>query len=165
MTAFRFFDPWAAIDDAATAGSAAKVAIPAKPDKGRQTALASLATLAGSPADRTSSRAPSEPPITDGVLTTWSEVEEGRAAIVDHDGRIPRAWAEECRVVVRWINDHFRASPIGQCAHCGQGARPGDPFVMLFAGEDRADVHASCWRAWQAAQEVRALAALTADPR
>jgi hypothetical protein len=28
------------------------------------------------------------------VLATWGEVEEERAAIVEHDGGVPRAWAE-----------------------------------------------------------------------
>jgi hypothetical protein len=97
------------------------------------------------------SSGPAIPWRTVGALATWSETEEGRAAVV----------AEERRALVRWINDHFASSPIGQCVYCGHGARPDDPFVMLFAGEDRADVHASCWRAWQAAQEDRALDALT----
>ena len=74
----------------------------------------------------------------------------------------PALVREERRAVVRWINDHFASSPIGECAHCGRGARPDDPFVMLFAGEDRADVHASCWGSWQAEQEDRALAAVAA---
>jgi hypothetical protein len=167
MAAFRFFDPWATLDNAAVAAGGAKVANPAKPDKGRPTTLANLATLAGLSGDRAAPYAPSEPPIlrpADGELVTWGEAEEGRAAIVDHDRRRPRTWAEERRAVVRWINDHFASSPIGQCVHCGRGARSDDPFVMLFAGEDRADVHPSCWGTWQATQETRALAALATDP-
>jgi hypothetical protein len=31
---------------------------------------------------------------TDRALVTWCEVEEERAALVEHDGNIPRAWAE-----------------------------------------------------------------------
>jgi hypothetical protein len=45
----------------------------------------------------TAAGTPFEPPIprpTDRVLATWSEVEEERAAIVEYDGGIPRAWAE-----------------------------------------------------------------------
>jgi hypothetical protein len=34
------------------------------------------------------------PPAADRELATWGEVEEERAAIVEHDGKIPRAWAE-----------------------------------------------------------------------
>lgn len=106
---------------------------------------------------------PPEPPAADRELATWGEVEEERAAIVEHDGGISRAWAKKRRAGAL-VNDHFSASPIGQCAHCGHDARPDDPLVMLFAGEVRADVHASCWRAWQAAQEARALAALAPGP-
>jgi len=67
---------------------------------------------------------------------------------------------EERRAVVRWINDRFQPSPLGQCAHCGCGGREGDPFVAIFVGENRADVHASCHPAWIAAQEVEARVAL-----
>jgi hypothetical protein len=100
---------------------------------------------------------PSMPRAEVRALATSGEIE--RAAIAEHNGGIPRF------AVVRWINDHFPTSPIGKCAHCGQGARPGDGFVLLFSGEDHADVHASCWRAWQAAQEARALAALHRGPQ
>jgi hypothetical protein len=41
--------------------------------------------------------------------------------------------------------------------------RAGDPFVTIFVGDDRADVHASCHPKWFARQETEARAAL--DPR
>jgi hypothetical protein len=34
------------------------------------------------------------PPSLDHALATWGEAEKERAAIVEHDGEIPRAWAE-----------------------------------------------------------------------
>ena len=34
------------------------------------------------------------PSSLDRALATWGEAEEERAAIVEHDGNIPRAWAE-----------------------------------------------------------------------
>jgi hypothetical protein len=37
---------------------------------------------------------PAMPPVGDRALATWSEVEEERAAIVEYDGGISRAWAE-----------------------------------------------------------------------
>jgi hypothetical protein len=40
--------------------------------------------------------------------------------------------AEERRRIVQWVNDHFTASPPGVCAHCGDGPRSEDPFVLLF---------------------------------
>ena len=97
MAAFRFFDPWAALDNADAAAAAAKLASPAKPDIRRPATLADLAALAGSPLEQLSSRAPSKPPIprpTDDALATWGEVEEERAAIVEYEGGIPREWAE-----------------------------------------------------------------------
>jgi hypothetical protein len=68
--------------------------------------------------------------------------------------------AEEHRRVVQWINDHFTSSPTGVCTHCGDGTRVGDPLVVLFVGDDRADVHASCHAGWRAKREAEARAAL-----
>ena len=52
--------------------------------------------------------------------------------------------AERRSLIVQWINNHFTSSPAGICAHCGGGPRPDDPFVLLFVGNDRGEVHASC---------------------
>jgi hypothetical protein len=62
--------------------------------------------------------------------------------------------------VQRWINDHFTPSPPGVCAHCREGTRADDPFVLLFVASDRADVHSSCHAAWRAEREAEAVAAL-----
>jgi hypothetical protein len=67
------------------------------------------------------------------------------------------------RAVVRYVNEQFQSSPLGQCAHCGGGSRSGDPFVAMFAGENRADIHAMCHPAWIAAQEAKARVALGID--
>jgi hypothetical protein len=79
-----------------------------------------------------------------------------------------RAWKPEIiktrrnerRAVIAWINDHFEASPLGECAYCGGVTRTGDPFIALFVGEDRREIHASCHPAWLAQQEADARAAL-----
>ncbi len=68
--------------------------------------------------------------------------------------------AEERRRIVQWVNDHFASSPPGVCAHCGDGPRSEDPFVLLFVGNDRGEVHASCHSAWIAQQEAQARSAL-----
>jgi hypothetical protein len=60
----------------------------------------------------------------------------------------------ERRAVLRHIADHFQSSPLGQCAHCGGDRRADDPFVTIFVGEDRADIHASCHPAWVAEREA-----------
>jgi hypothetical protein len=68
--------------------------------------------------------------------------------------------AEERRRIVQWVADHFTSSPPGLCAHCGNGPRPDDPFVLLFVGNDRGEVHASCHSAWMAQREAEARSAL-----
>jgi hypothetical protein len=68
--------------------------------------------------------------------------------------------AEERRRIVQWVNDHFASSPPGVCAHCGDGPRSKDPFVLLFVGNDRGEVHASCHSAWREAREAEARRAL-----
>jgi hypothetical protein len=72
--------------------------------------------------------------------------------------------AEERRRIVQWVNDHFTASPPGVCAHCGDGPRSEDPFVLLFVGNDRGEVHASCHSAWLAEREAEARRALRIGP-
>jgi hypothetical protein len=71
--------------------------------------------------------------------------------------------AEQRSLVTQWINDHFTSSPAGVCAHCGGGPRPDDPFVMLFVGGDRGDVHSSCHSTWLAEREAEARRALQLD--
>ena len=71
--------------------------------------------------------------------------------------------AEERRRIVQWVNDHFTSSPAGVCAHCGDGPRSQDPFVLLFVGNDRGEVHASCHPTWLAEQEAAARRALGFD--
>jgi hypothetical protein len=68
--------------------------------------------------------------------------------------------AEERRRIVQWVNDHFTPSPPGVCAHCGDGPRPDDPFVLLFVGSDRGEVHSSCHSTWLAEREAEARTAL-----
>jgi hypothetical protein len=68
--------------------------------------------------------------------------------------------ADDRRRIVRWVNDHFASSPAAVCIHCGAGPRPEDPFVMLFVGNDRGEVHASCHATWLAEREVEARIAL-----
>ena len=67
---------------------------------------------------------------------------------------------EKRRAIVRWIADNFTSSSPGVCAHCGDGLRSEDPFVLLFVGNDRGEVHASCHAAWIAQQEAQARSAL-----
>jgi hypothetical protein len=68
--------------------------------------------------------------------------------------------AEERRRIVQWVNDHFTSSPAGVCAHCGGGARLEDPFVVLFVGTDRGEVHGNCHSTWLAEREAQACEAM-----
>jgi hypothetical protein len=85
MVAFRFFDPWSALGNADPPAASAKVANPAKSETAAPAAaptLAALADLAGAPAE------------TEDRGAAWSDAEEERAEIVEHDGSIPLQWSE-----------------------------------------------------------------------
>ena len=71
-----------------------------------------------------------------------------------------RREAEERHLITQWIANHFTSSPAGVCAHCGDGERVGDPFVVLFVGNDRGEVHSSCHSTWLAEREAEARRAL-----
>jgi hypothetical protein len=73
--------------------------------------------------------------------------------------------AEERRRVVQWVNAHFASSPPGVCAQCGDGLRSEDPFVLLFVGNDRGEVHSSCHSMWMTEREGEARKALGLDAR
>jgi hypothetical protein len=62
--------------------------------------------------------------------------------------------AEQRSLITQWVNDNFTSSPPGVCAHCGDGPRTEDPFVLLFVGNDRGEVHSSCHSAWLAEREA-----------
>jgi hypothetical protein len=95
MGAFRFFDPWASLDDADVTAKAANVA---KQSTERKAALANLAALAGSPPNATSFGASSDPPIAPSigdVLATEVDTKTQRAAIIEQEGAIPRVGIPE----------------------------------------------------------------------
>jgi hypothetical protein len=71
--------------------------------------------------------------------------------------------ADQRSLITRWVNDHFTSSPAGVCAHCRGGSRPDDPFVLLFVGIDRGEVHSSCHSTWLAEREAEARRALGLD--
>ena len=68
--------------------------------------------------------------------------------------------AEERRRITQWVADNFTSSLAGVCAHCGGGPRPDDPFVLLFVGTDRGEVHSSCHSTWLTERKAEARTAL-----
>jgi hypothetical protein len=69
----------------------------------------------------------------------------------------------ERNAVIRYLNEHFESSPPDRCAYCGGDRSSADPFVVLFCGTDRAELHAACHHAWVALRESEARAALGID--
>ena len=43
----------------------------------------------------------------------------------EHKSEILELLHAERRALVRYVNDQFQSSPLGQCAHCGGGSRSG----------------------------------------
>ena len=84
MTASSFtrFDPRAYLENQKREGAAAKVAKAAKVDGEREQTFATFAEV---PAENHSAAPPANP---------WTEAHEERAAIIEHDGGVPQAWAE-----------------------------------------------------------------------
>jgi hypothetical protein len=80
-----------------------------------------------------------------------------------HKAEVFDVFHNQRRAIVAWINDHFKGSPLGECAYCGGVARTSDPFIALFVDQNRAEIHASCHPAWLAQQETNARAALGID--
>lgn len=91
--AFHKFDPRAFLENQDRGGTPAKVAKPAKVGSGtldKTGAFATFASFAASPPDI---RNPASP-VGEPIPAAWSDAEKERAAIAEHDGGAPRAWAE-----------------------------------------------------------------------
>jgi hypothetical protein len=88
VPAFTKFDPRAFLESEQRGGTPAKPAKVAKVEKAeseREATLASLATLAGGLPENHNPEPAAEP---------WTDAHDERAAIIEHDGGAPRAWAE-----------------------------------------------------------------------
>jgi hypothetical protein len=85
-------------------------------------------------------------------------------AVIDmlraHKPEILELLRAERRTVIKYIADH----PPGRCIHCGGDGRADDPFVVIFCGSYRAELHAGCHPAWVELRESVARAALGIDP-
>jgi hypothetical protein len=94
----------------------------------------------------------------------WQVFFDEHAAILEFDGRVPRAEAELrafAYCLTEWINRNPTPSPPGWCQACGGGERHCDPLLPL--GTDttgHAWVHRACLPEWYGARDARAIAAL-----
>ena len=84
-TAYTRFDPLAFRENQNREGSAANPAKAAKVDGERGQTFATFATFAEAPAENHAAAPAADP---------WTEAHEERAAIIEHDGGVPQAWAE-----------------------------------------------------------------------
>jgi hypothetical protein len=84
-SAFTRFDPGAFLKNVSREGTAAKAAKPAKVPPERKPTFATFATFAeAAPRNRDV-----DPPA-----DTWTDAQDERAAIIEHDGGAPHEWAE-----------------------------------------------------------------------
>jgi hypothetical protein len=94
----------------------------------------------------------------------WQVFFDERAAILEFDGRVPRAEAEArafAYCVTQWINRNPTPSPSGRCLACGGGERTADPLLPFGTDTSgHAWVHRACWPAWHRARKDEAIAAL-----
>ena len=90
MSAYRKFSD--VLQNETRAPAPPKPAKAPKVDPAGAETLGGLDALGGAEPEIRNSPAP--PPAVDTALATWGEAEEERAAIFEHDGGIPRGWAE-----------------------------------------------------------------------
>lgn len=96
----------------------------------------------------------------------WLHEYEERAAIIEHDGGLPRHEAEarayDC-CIVEWLDRNFEPSPPGHCLHCGRGDLEADPLLPF--GTERtghAWLHGHCWPDWTSGRKAEAVRAFSA---
>jgi len=78
----------------------------------------------------------------------------------EHKPEVLELLRAERRAIVRRMNERFRPGPAGECAHCGKGS---GPFVALFCGQARAEIHPDCYSAWISEREAEARAEIAAE--
>ena len=96
MTAFPRFDPYAVLGEnqGALAGLAGLAGAPASSEISAKTSAIAAPAPTNENQDRAGGAAKFANAAKPASAPSWSETEEERAAIVEHDGGIPRAWAE-----------------------------------------------------------------------
>ena len=95
----------------------------------------------------------------------WIDHYEERAAIIEHDGELPRPEAERQAVadcIDHWLTLHppEPTSDNDGCVHCG--ADLGDDGVPVLAGSGHTWLHSRCHHDWLAGRRRQAAEALQA---
>ena len=96
----------------------------------------------------------------------WRAFFDERAGILEFDGGLPRAEAEDqafACCVVEWLNRNPARSAPGRCLACGDREYGYDPLLPYgVEPTGHAWLHSRCWEAWHAARKGEAVAALKA---
>jgi len=144
MPAFRFFDPWEALNRAKASSVPAKRANPAKVEAPAPSALATSAGLAAS-------RSKMEFGKRDTVAVPDQTTDPAGRGVTE----------SEHAAIVEWLNAHPVSSDPETCCWCGRAEREDDvllPFGVESTGH--AWLHSACWRPWSEHRRAEAVAAL-----
>ena len=110
--------------------------------------------------------APQQPQGEEWSAAEWMTYYAERAAIAEHDCKLPRPQAEarafqSC--VAEWLDQHPVSSKVDDgCVICGATDRPNDSLlpVGIGSGVERVWLHRDCVPAWRQARVTAAVAAL-----
>ena len=96
------------------------------------------------------------------TVENWQAPFEGRAAIAEFEGGLPRREAEAgafMACVVEWRNRNPVHSTPDRCCWCGGGER-GNNVLLPFEVAGHAWLHNVCWRPWHEHRQAQAIAFL-----
>ena len=174
MTGAAKFDPFAILGETPPAApsstpksedGSAKAAKVAKVAKVGAT-LAGLAALAGGKLESERAEAKHASHLTaEWTPQDWLDHFEERAAIIEHDGELPRPEAEHqafADTVEQWLVMHppEPTEDTAGCVHCNAGL--GEDGVPVLAGGAHTWIHSRCHHAWLTERRRHAAEALHA---
>jgi hypothetical protein len=94
----------------------------------------------------------------------WQAYFTERAAIAQHDGKLPRQLADAqafACCIVKWLELNLEPAPPGRCVKCGAASLPGNPLLPYGVGKfSQACLHDRCWAAWHIACRSQAIEAM-----
>ena len=94
----------------------------------------------------------------------WRAFFDERAGILEFEGGLPRAEAEDQAFtccVIEWLNRNPAHSPSGRCLGCGDREHAHDPLLPYgVEPTGHAWLHSRCWPDWYAVRQAEAATAL-----